>query len=242
MFTLPCKSPLGMAVLISGRGATLRNLIRTIEAGRLDAQVSLLLANTYGAPGLQYAEKGGIPIAVVDRNQYSDRAEFSEAVFDRCRRAGVDLVVLAGFLRQLDVPDDFVNRVVSIHPALMPSFCGKGFYGHHVHEAVLQAGVKLSGCTVHFVDNQYDHGPIILQRAVPVLDTDTPATLSARVYQAECDLYLRGPESHRLRPRFRRGATGAGFNRHGLRLVRSGVGCVKRTRHRVGNVPNRCAR
>jgi phosphoribosylglycinamide formyltransferase-1 len=93
------------------------------------------------------------------------------------------------------IPSDFENRVLNIHPALIPAFCGRGFYGHHVHEAVLLYGAKVSGCTVHFVDNQYDHGPILLQRVVPVLDHDTPDTLAARVFEAECQAY---PEALRL--------------------------------------------
>ena len=102
---------------------------------------------------------------------------------------------MGGFLKRVTIPEDFANRVVNIHPALVPAFCGEGFYGHRVHEAVLEYGAKLSGCTVHFADNQYDHGPVILQRAVPVLDDDTPETLAARVFEAECEAY---PEAIRL--------------------------------------------
>ena len=102
---------------------------------------------------------------------------------------------MGGFLKRVTIPEDFTNRVVNIHPALVPAFCGDGFYGHRVHEAVLEYGAKLSGCTVHFADNQYDHGPVIVQRAVPVLDDDTPETLAARVFEAECEAY---PEALRL--------------------------------------------
>jgi folate-dependent phosphoribosylglycinamide formyltransferase PurN len=125
----------------------------------------------------------------VDRKACASRDEFSERIFSLCRAAGVDLVCLAGFLQLLPIPDDFLLRVMNIHPALIPAFCGKGFYGHHVHEAVLAYGAKLSGCTVHFADNAYDHGPIILQRAVPVLDDDTPDSLAARVFEQECEAY-----------------------------------------------------
>ena len=102
---------------------------------------------------------------------------------------------MGGWLKLVVIPDDFQNRVMNIHPALIPAFCGKGFYGHRVHEAVLEYGAKISGCTVHFVDNQYDHGPIILQRTVDVLTDDTPDTLAARVFAAECEAY---PEALRL--------------------------------------------
>ncbi len=105
---------------------------------------------------------------------------FQPRDFDHCRRAGVDLVAMAGFLKRVTIPADFAGRVVDIYPALMPAFCGEGFYGHAVHEAVLEYGAKLSGCTVHFADNQYDHGPVILQRAVPVLDDDMPARYAGR--------------------------------------------------------------
>jgi len=102
---------------------------------------------------------------------------------------------MGGFLKRLTIPEDFLNRVTNIHPALLPAFGGEGFYGRRVHEAVLEYGVKITGCTVHFADNQYDHGPIILQKAVPVLDDDTPETLAARVFQAECEAY---PEALQL--------------------------------------------
>ena len=102
---------------------------------------------------------------------------------------------MAGFLKRITIPDDFTNRVVNIHPGLIPAFCGHGFYGQRVHQAVLDYGAKLSGCTVHFADNQYDHGPVISQKAVPVLEDDTAETLARRVFQAECDAF---PEAIRL--------------------------------------------
>ena len=188
-------SPLRVAVLISGGGTTLRNLIRKIEAGALDVRVELVISSSPGAAGLQYAEKAAIPLAVVRRKEYDSTDRFSEVIFDRCRAAGVELVVLGGFLKRIAVPEDFVNRVVNIHPALIPAFCGTGLYGHYVHEAAVQYGVKISGCTIHFVDDQYDHGPVILQKAVPVMDDDTPDTLGARVFEAECEAY---PEALRL--------------------------------------------
>jgi len=181
--------PLRIAVLISGGGTTLRNLIEKIDARSLDVEIRLVLSSTRKAGGLQYAEKAGIPTAVVAGKDFGSQDEFSAAVFDRCRQAGVDLVVLGGFLKRVTVPEGFTNRVVNIHPALIPSFCGEGMYGHFVHEAVLEYGVKVSGCTVHFADNQYDHGPVIAQKAVPVVDDDTPETLAARVFQAECEAY-----------------------------------------------------
>lgn len=187
--------PFRIAVLISGGGTTLRNFIEKIAAGRLPVEIGLVISSSPTAKGLRFADEAGIPSATIERKAFADQDEYSLAVFDRCRRAKVDLVALAGFLKRLTIPDDFTNSVVNIHPALVPSFCGAGYFGHHVHEAVLEYGAKLSGCTVHFADNQYDHGPVILQRAVPVLDDDTPDTLAARVFEAECEAY---PEALRL--------------------------------------------
>jgi phosphoribosylglycinamide formyltransferase-1 len=184
-----------IAVLISGGGTTLRNFIQEISAGRLPVEIVLVVSSSPTARGLQFAAAANISSAVVERKAFADQDDFSRAIFDRCRETRTDLVVLGGFLKRVTIPEDFANRVVNIHPALVPSFCGEGYYGHRVHEAVLEYGAKLSGCTVHFADNQYDHGPVILQKAVPVLDDDTPETLAARVFEAECEAY---PEALRL--------------------------------------------
>jgi len=181
------NSPLPVAVLISGGGTTLCNLIGRVASGGLDIDIRLVVSNNPAARGLEFATDASIATAVVDHHEYSSDEQFSEAIFTRCRAAGARLVVMGGFLRFLPIPDDFENRVVNIHPGLIPSFCGKGFYGLNVHRAVLEYGAKISGCTVHFVDNQYDHGPIILQRVVDVSDSDTPETLAARVFDAECE-------------------------------------------------------
>ncbi|MEE8451249.1 MAG: phosphoribosylglycinamide formyltransferase [Thermoguttaceae bacterium] len=183
------EKPLRIAVLISGGGTTLQNLLTHINAGQLNAAVALVITNNPEAGGRRFADEAGIPFEVVPHNNFDSQDAFSKAIFRRCRDVGAELVVLGGFLKRITIPDDFTNRVTNIHPALIPAFCGEGMYGHHVHEAVLEYGAKLSGCTVHFVDNQYDHGPVILQRAVPVLDDDTPLTLAARVFEAECEAY-----------------------------------------------------
>ncbi len=178
-----------IAVMISGGGTTLHNFIERVQAGQLRVDIRLVVSSHPTARGLEFAAEAGIPSVIVERKAYDSRDAFSDVIFDHCRQAGVDLIVLAGFLKQIAIPDDFANRVVNIHPALIPSFCGKGYYGHHVHEAVLEYGAKVSGCTVHYVDNEYDHGPVIHQAAVPVLDNDTPDSLAARVFQAECEAY-----------------------------------------------------
>lgn len=189
------KSPLKLAALISGTGRTLRNVLALIDEGKLDAEVVTVLSSTPKARGLQYAEMASIPIHVVNRRDCATDEGFSEAIFRPCRDAGADLVMMAGFVKHVLIPPDFENRVMNIHPGLVPAFCGKGYFGHHVHEAAIKFGVKVSGCTVHFVDNEYDHGPIIIQKTVPVLEDDTPDILAARVFAAECESY---PEAIRL--------------------------------------------
>jgi phosphoribosylglycinamide formyltransferase 1 len=187
--------PIRLAVLLSGSGTTLQNLLDRCADGRLPAQVVLVVSNNADAFGLTRAENAGVPTAVVERKECASREEFSQRIFAHCREAGADLVCMAGFLQLVRIPDDFAGRVMNIHPSLIPTFCGKGYYGHRVHEAALEAGVKVSGCTVHFADNQYDHGPIIVQRVVPVHDDDTADLLAERVFRQECEAY---PEAIRL--------------------------------------------
>lgn len=182
-------TPIRLAVLLSGGGTTLQNLLDRIAAGTLRAEIAVVVANKADAFGLTRARQAGISAFVVERKSCASREEFSAHIFEHCRQAGVDLVCLAGFLQLLHIPDDFLNRAMNIHPALIPAFCGKGYHGLAVHRAALEAGVKVSGCTVHFADNEYDRGPIIAQRVVPVLDDDTPESLAARVFAAECEAY-----------------------------------------------------
>jgi phosphoribosylglycinamide formyltransferase-1 len=184
-----------LAVFISGGGTTLKNLIEKIDAGELPAHIKLVISSNPAAGGLRFAREANIPILVVEKNRHATPEAFSEAMFAPCREAGVELVAMAGFLKHVLIPPDFEGRVMNIHPALIPAFCGAGFYGERVHWAALEYGVKVSGCTVHFVDNHYDHGPIVLQRTVPVQPEDTPQTLAARVFEQECLAY---PEAIRL--------------------------------------------
>ncbi len=183
------SKPLRLAVLISGSGRTLNNFIDLAATDELPVDIRLVISSTTRAGGLQYARDAKIPAEVFPRGQFTSDEDYGTAIFDACRAAEVDLVVMAGFLKLVPVPEDFANRVVNIHPALIPAFCGHGMYGHHVHQAVLDYGAKLTGCTVHFVDNQYDHGPIIWQQPVPVFDDDTADTLAERVFQAELEAY-----------------------------------------------------
>ncbi len=181
--------PIRLAVLLSGSGTTLQNIIDRIDRGELDATVAGVISSRAAVFGLERARKHGIPTAEVVRKGFSDHEAFNTALWTEIRGLSPDLVVLAGFMSLIDVPADFQNRIINVHPALIPAFCGHGMYGHHVHEEVLRYGAKVSGATVHFVDNEYDHGPIVLQGTVPVLDNDTPDTLAERVQALERELY-----------------------------------------------------
>lgn len=180
---------LNLAVLLSGSGRTLENLQQAIAAGRLSARVAVVVSSKSDAYGLVRARQHGLEAVAVPRKDYPDLQAFNAAINAVLARYSIDLVVLAGFLSLYQPPPTLVGRVVNIHPALLPAFGGRGFYGDRVHRAVLASGVKLSGCTVHFADACYDHGPIILQAAVPVADDDTVESLAARVFAAECELY-----------------------------------------------------
>ena len=182
-------NPLKIVVLLSGSGTTLQNLIDRIERGQLDVRIVGVIASRAGAYGLERARKHGIPAATVLRKDFTDTPTFSAAVWAQIREYDPELVVMAGFMSLLDVPEDFANRIVNVHPALIPAFCGQGMYGHHVHEAVLAYGAKITGVTVHFANAQYDEGPIILQAAVPVLEDDTPDSLAERVQAKEREVY-----------------------------------------------------
>ena len=177
-----------IAVLISGGGTTLKNLLEKADRGQLPVEFRLVISSNPQAKGMEYASQRGIPIEVIRRRDFASGEAHRDAVFHAFRTAEAELVVMGGYLEHLLIPSDFERRVINIHPSLIPAFCGKGFYGLRVHQAVLECGAKVSGCTVHYVDNQYDHGPIIAQRTCPVLEDDTPQTLAARIFELECQL------------------------------------------------------
>ena len=184
-----------LAVLISGGGTTLQNILDCIAAQTLPVDIAAVVSSRPDAHGLERARRAGIPALVVARKDHPDAERFNDALHAALEPFAVDLVVLAGFLSLFQPRARYAGRVMNIHPALIPAFCGTGFYGEKVHRAVIESGVRLSGCTVHFADDQYDHGPIILQGTVPVLDDDTPEALAARVHALERELY---PEAIRL--------------------------------------------
>jgi formyltetrahydrofolate-dependent phosphoribosylglycinamide formyltransferase len=180
---------LRVAFFLSGSGTTLENLLRRSAAGEVPVEVVLVLSDRPGALGLERARKAGIPAVIVDRAAWRDQASFDEAVEAAVRPSSPDLIVMGGFLRLWRVPPDWRGRVLNVHPSLLPAFGGKGWYGEKVHRGVIEAGVKVTGCTVHFVDDEYDHGPIVAQAAVVVEDDDTPETLAHRVQDAERRLF-----------------------------------------------------
>jgi formyltetrahydrofolate-dependent phosphoribosylglycinamide formyltransferase len=178
-----------LGVLISGGGTTLINILEYIKAGRLNAEVAVVISSRSTVAGVEKAKNAGLDVKIVRKKDYPDIDEFSRRIEEELVFANVDLVIQGGWLCLWKIPDRYENRVMNIHPALLPSFGGKGMWGHHVHEAVLKAGCKVSGCTVHFCTNEYDKGPIIVQRACQVKSDDTPDTLAARVFEQECIAY-----------------------------------------------------
>jgi phosphoribosylglycinamide formyltransferase-1 len=182
---------LRIAVLLSGSGTTLENLLEQRGKGLLDIDVAAVLASKPNAYGLERAQRHGIPAHPLDRRAYAEEAAFQDALHGILETVEPDLVVLAGFLSRFELRGRYEGRTMNIHPALIPAFCGKGFYGMRVHRAVLEYGVKVSGATVHFCDEEYDTGPIILQKTVPVLDDDTPESLAERVHELELEIYPR---------------------------------------------------
>ncbi|MCZ6653373.1 MAG: phosphoribosylglycinamide formyltransferase [Planctomycetota bacterium] len=188
------KSRLNIAVLISGGGTTLQKFIDLRDSGELHVDIKLVISSQPIAKGVQRAAEAGIRTLVIERSANPDGL-FSKQITDALRQADVDLVCMGGFLSMWIIPPEFEGRVINIHPALLPGFGGKGFYGRRVHEAVLEAGCKVTGCTVHFVDNVYDNGPIIIQKAVTVHEDDTPETLAKRIRKYEKVIY---PEAIRL--------------------------------------------
>ena len=175
-----------IAVLVSGGGTNLQALIDAERRGELGAgKITLVIASKPGVYALERAANAGIEGRVLARKDYDSIAAYSKALADEMTAAGIDLVVLAGFLTIFDeqVYKAFPNRILNVHPALIPSFCGKGFYGLHVHEAALAKGVKVSGATVHIVTPECDAGPIVLQKAVEVKEGDTPETLQRRIME-----------------------------------------------------------
>ena len=186
---------LRLGILLSGGGRTMVNMAECIGRGELDGEIAVVISSRGTVAGVERAHELGIEPHIVRKKEHPDLNEFSERIIKLLDDARVDLVLQCGWLCLWKIPDRLTNRVMNIHPALLPSFGGKGMWGHHVHEAVLAAGCKVSGCTVHFVTNEYDAGPIIVQRSCPVLEGDDADTLATRVFEQECLAY---PQAIRL--------------------------------------------
>ncbi len=188
-------SPLRIGVLLSGEGTSLENLFEHIDAGEVPGRVVVVIASKEKAGGLERARRRGVPAVAVPRAKFPDVHGFNDALHAELAHYEIDLLALLGFLSLFELRGKFEGRAINVHPALIPAFCGAGYYGRRVHEAVLESGAKVTGATVHLVDEHYDHGPILLQEAVSVLDDDTPDSLAARVQAAERRLV---PEAIRL--------------------------------------------
>ena len=184
-------------MLCSGGGSNLQAIIDSVEAGKIDGEIVLVLSNASKAYALERARNHGIPCEFVSKKQAGSTEAFNDVILGKLQAAKADLVVLAGYLPIVggQIVRAYPQRIINIHPALIPSFCGVGMYGHHVHEAVLAYGAKISGATTHFVDEEVDHGGVIMQKSVPVLEGDTPETLAARVLTVEHEIL---PETVRL--------------------------------------------
>lgn len=185
-----------IAVFVSGKGTNLLNIIRKAKDGFLRSEVKLVISDRY-CEAIESSERAGIRTKVVDPKDFSDEMDFGNAMLDILRKREIELIVLAGFLKK--IPDivikSYTNRIINIHPALLPSFGGKGMYGMRVHQAVIDYGCRVSGVTVHIVDVEYDHGPVLLQKCVAVTDDDTPDSLASKVHELEYELL---PEAIRL--------------------------------------------
>jgi phosphoribosylglycinamide formyltransferase-1 len=193
------SDPIRLGVLVSGRGrgTNLQAIMDACERGETKAQVVVVISANPDACAVERARRHNVEALVVDPKQFASQEDYERELVQRLQERRVDLVCLAGYMRKLSplFIGAFRNRILNIHPALLPAFGGQGMYGHHVHEAVIESGAKFSGVTVHIVDEEYDHGPIVLQTVVPVLDDDTPDTLAARVLEQEHKLY---PQAIRL--------------------------------------------
>lgn len=180
---------LRLGILLSGGGRTMVNLAEQIRLGNLNAQIACVISSRSNVAGVERAKALGIEPHIVRKKDFGDIVSFSERLGEILIKAKVDLVCQCGWLCLWQLPVSLENKVMNIHPGLLPKFGGQGMWGHHVHRAVLDAGESQSGCTVHFVNNEYDAGPIILQRTCPVLPDDTADNLAERVFEQECIAY-----------------------------------------------------
>lgn len=187
------RGPIKIAVMVSGqgRGSNMQAIIDACNSKQIRGEVALVLGVKDDAPAILRARSEGIRTSSISPKAYSSDNGYDDAVFQALKDNNIDLICLAGYMRLLGLNAIrcYENKIMNIHPALIPSFCGRGMYGHHVHEAVIERGVKFTGVTVHFVNEEYDRGPIILQKIVPVLDDDNADAVAARVLEMEHQAY-----------------------------------------------------
>lgn len=185
------KNPIRLAIFASGRGSNFEAILSNIISKKLNAHIVAVISNNSQSGALETALTHNIPAFHVSQKQFATESDFSKHLLEILKQAQTDLIVLAGYMKKIssEIINEYKNRILNIHPALLPSFGGKGLYGHYVHEAVLAYGCKVSGVTVHLVDDGYDTGPPILQKCVPVLEDDTADTLAARVLKEEHKIY-----------------------------------------------------
>lgn len=180
-----------IAVFASGRGTNFQAILEGIKAGRIDAKIVCVISDHARPPVFEIARSSGIPTHWINRKRFSDAADYGDFLLNLLASYEVDVILLAGYLKLIPAPvvQRYRYAIINIHPALLPNFGGKGFYGERVHQAVLESGVKITGVTIHFVDEHYDQGTVIVQEKVPVLEGDTPATLAKRVLAVEHRLF-----------------------------------------------------
>ena len=184
-------NPIRLAIFASGRGSNFLAILEAIDSDRLDAEVKVVVSNNPDAGALETARHRNIPAEVINKKNFPEREGFVRSLLEILEKYQTELVILAGYMKKIppEVVARYPNRILNIHPALLPSFGGKGMYGHHVHEAVLAQGCRVSGVTVHLVDEVYDRGPIVAQRCVVVEEGDTPEILAARVLKTEHQIF-----------------------------------------------------
>ncbi|CUT00387.1 phosphoribosylglycinamide formyltransferase-1 [Candidatus Kryptobacter tengchongensis] len=182
---------MNIAVFASGRGSNLMAIINAIKEGRLNAKVALVISNNSNAGALEIARANGIDALHISRRQFASDEEYIQKLLHELKTRNIELIVLAGYMKKIppEIVREYQNRILNIHPALLPAFGGPGMYGINVHKAVIDYGVKVTGVTVHIVDEEYDHGPIVMQRVVEVRDDDTPESLAERVLKVEHEIY-----------------------------------------------------
>lgn len=188
---------MNLCVLASGWGSNLKSIINSRKTGKISSDIVLVISNNSASNALNIARENQIPAVHLSRKLFNSEEEYENRFAELLRTYNVDMIILAGYMKMIPpkIVREYKNRILNIHPALIPSFCGKGLYGLKVHEAVLDYGAKVTGVTVHLVDEQYDTGPVVLQRTIPVKDNDTPETLQKRVLKWEHKLY---PEAIKL--------------------------------------------